>query len=135
MMDTAAVVEIGRPAIRRETATSGPTHGGGRQLAPFGRSAVARVASAIGPLLAALLVLTPVVWASTAETWTNGIYDYESDELAPVVAPDHVVAVHPNPVFNFDGAFVVVGRVILPEHRPPLDVPQSASHSRAPPLF
>jgi hypothetical protein len=134
-MDTASVVEISRPAIRRDAATSGTTHGGGRPLTPVGRPAVVRVASAIGPLLAALLVLTPVVWASTAETWTNGIYDDESDELVQVVAHDHVVAVHPNPVFNFDGAFVVVGRVLLPAHRPPLDVPPSASHSRSPPLF
>jgi len=93
-----------------------------------------RVAGAITVLLASLLILTPIVWASTAETWTNGIYDYESDDVVQVIAHSDVAAVHSNPIFSFDGALVVVGRVVLLDRTSGLEVVPSASHPRGPPF-
>ena len=93
-----------------------------------------RLASTITALLAALLILTPLVWASTAETWTNGIYDYESDDAVQVVAQGTVAAVHSKPIVSFDGALVVVDRLVLRDRTPNLEVASSVSQTRGPPL-
>jgi hypothetical protein len=93
-----------------------------------------RMAGAITALLAPLLILTPLVWASTAETWTNGIYDYESDEVVQVIAQGNAAAVHSKPVVSFDGALIVIGRLVLPDRTSNLEVAPSASQTRGPPL-
>ncbi len=93
-----------------------------------------RLTGAITVLLAPLLVLTPLVWASTAETWTNGIYDYESDDVIQVIAQHNVAAVHSKPIVGFDEALVVVGRLVLLDRTTDLEVAPSASQTRGPPL-
>ena len=93
-----------------------------------------RLAVAIAALLAPLLVLTPFMWVSTAETWTNGIYDYESDDVVQVIAQGNAAAVHSKPIVSFDGALVVVGRLVRPDRTSNLEVVPSASQTRGPPL-
>ena len=93
-----------------------------------------RFTSTITALLAPLLILTPLVWASTAETWTNGIYDYESDDVVQVVAQGTVAAVHSKPIVSFDGTLVIVGRLVLCDRLSNLEVAPSASQTRGPPL-
>src|SRR6516225_5412503 len=93
-----------------------------------------RHAGAIMVLLAPLLILTPLVWASTAETWTNGIYDYESDDVIQGIAQGTVAVVHSKPIVSFDGALVVVGRLVLRNRTSNLEVAPSASQTRGPPL-
>jgi len=93
-----------------------------------------RLAGAIAALLVSLLILTPLVWASTAETWTSGIYDYESDDVVQVVAQANVAAVHSKPILSFDGALVVVDRLVLRNRTSKPEVAPSASPTRGPPL-
>ena len=93
-----------------------------------------RHAGAIMVLLAPLLILTPLVWASTAETWTNGIYDYESDDVVQVTAQGNVAAVLSKPIVSFAAALVVVGRLVRPDRTSNLEVVPSASQTRGPPL-
>jgi hypothetical protein len=95
---------------------------------------MARAPGAITAVLVSLLVLTPLVWASTAETWTSGIYDYESADVVEAIAHNNVAAVHSNPIFSFNSALVAVGRLIPPEQASHLDVVPSARHTRGPPL-
>jgi hypothetical protein len=65
--------------------------------------------------LVALIVLTPVVWASTAETWTDGIYDYEAEGTVQV-AVDSVATVDCAPIPDLGPAALVLGLVtLLPE--------------------
>jgi hypothetical protein len=93
-----------------------------------------RFAGAIRALLGPLLILTPLVWAATAETWTNGIYDYESDDVVQVVVQGTVAAVHSKPIVSFDVALVVVGHLVLRDRTSNLEVAPSASQTRGPPL-
>jgi hypothetical protein len=89
--------------------------------------------AALVALLVGLIVLTPWVYASTAETWTDGIYDAESDELAQATRPaDGVVERLP---------WLAVGPVlaVVRADAPPDDarVPSCSFHAaanRAPPL-
>ena len=85
-------------------------------------------------LLVSLLILTPVLLASTAETWTNGIYDYESDDVVQGIAQGTVAVVHSKPIVSFDGALVVVGRLVLRDRTSNLEVAPSAAQTRGPPL-
>lgn len=85
-------------------------------------------------MLASLLILTPVVWAGTAETWTNGIYDYESDDVVQAIAHHDVAAVHSNSISSLDGALVAVGHLVLSDRTFALEVVPSARHTRGPPL-
>lgn len=93
-----------------------------------------RLAGAITALLAPLLILTPLVWASTAETWTNGIYDYESDDAVQVIAQGTVAVIHSKPIVSFDGALVVVDRLVLRDCTSDVEVAPCASQTRGPPL-
>jgi hypothetical protein len=95
---------------------------------------MARAPGAIAVVLACLLILTPVLWASTAETWTNGIYDYESADVVEAIAHNAVAAVHSNPIASFAGALVAVGRLVLSDQTFDLEVVPSARHTRGPPL-
>jgi len=52
-------------------------------------------------LLAALLVLTPFVSASTFEAWTEGLYDAESDASQAVKSADGVVEYAPLRPFRY----------------------------------
>lgn len=85
--------------------------------------------------LVCLLILTPFVWASTAESWTSGIADYEPNDVVQIVAHDHVAVVASEPIFTFHGTLVVVGRLVFSDLTPALEVVPSGSHTRAPPLF
>lgn len=93
-----------------------------------------RVAYPLTAVLVCLVILIPFVWASTAESWTDGIADYEPDDIVQIVAHDHVAVVHSEPVFSFHSALIVVGRLVLPDRTPALEVVPSSSHTRAPPL-
>ncbi len=88
----------------------------------------------ITALLVAVLLLTPFVWASTAETWTHGIYDYESDDILQIVGHNDVAAVTSHPILNFDDSLVIVGRLALPDRTSAIDVVLSGSQTRGPPL-
>ena len=93
-----------------------------------------QVARLITVVLVCLLILAPVVWASTAETWIHGIYDYESDDVVQVIAHNDLAAVHSKLIFSFDDALVVVGRLVLPDRTSALEIAPSASRTRGPPL-
>ena len=93
-----------------------------------------RVASPVTVVLLCLFVLTPFVWASTAESWTSGIADDEPNDIVQIVAHDQVAVVRSEPLFTFRGALVVVGRLVLADLTPALDIAPSGSDTRAPPL-
>ncbi len=96
---------------------------------------MSRAERPITALLVAALLLTPFVWASTAETWTHGIYDYESDDILQIVGHNDVAAVPSDPSPNFDGSLVIVGRLALPDRTSAIDVALPAAQTRGPPLF
>lgn len=95
---------------------------------------MSRAERPITALLVAVLLLTPFVWASTAETWTHGIYDYESDDILQIVGHNDVAAVPSHPILSFDSALVIVGRFALPDRTAAIDVVLAASQTRGPPL-
>ncbi len=88
----------------------------------------------ITALLVAVLLLTPFVWASTAETWTHGIYDYESDDILQVVGQNDVAPVPSSLSLNINGGLIIVGRLALPDQTSAIDVVLSPSQTRGPPL-
>ncbi len=88
----------------------------------------------LAALLVAVLLLTPFVWASTPETWTDGIYDYESDEILQIVGQSDVAAVVSSASLPLTGALLVVGRLNLPDQTAAIEVVRPASQTRGPPL-
>ena len=81
----------------------------------------------------ALFVLCPIVWAATAESWTDGVWDSECDELAPMMRSADAAVVG-TPVLPADPGPAVVGAVA-----PLVDLAVDASippayATRAPPL-
>jgi hypothetical protein len=83
--------------------------------------------------LVVLIVLTPVVWASTAETWTDGIYDYEFDSTIHA-AVGSAATVQCAPILDLRQASTVLGLVTLP---PEVAIERNALPpipARAPPL-
>lgn len=95
---------------------------------------MSRAECPIAALLVAVLLFTPFVWASTAETWTHGIYDYESDDILQIIGQNDVAAVPSNLTLNLNGALVIVGRLALPDQTPAIDVVLPTSQTRGPPL-
>ncbi len=95
---------------------------------------MSRAERPITGLLVALLLLTPFVWASTAETWTHGIYDYESDDILQIVGQNDVASVPSSLSLHLNGALVIVGRLALPDQTSAIDVVLPASQTRGPPL-
>jgi|RhiMetStandDraft_4_1073278.scaffolds.fasta_scaffold106200_2 hypothetical protein len=95
---------------------------------------MSRAERPITALLVAVLLLTPFVWASTAETWTHGIYDYESDEILQVVGQKDVAPVPSSLSLNLNGALVIVGLLALSDQTSAIDVLLPAPQTRGPPL-
>jgi len=83
--------------------------------------------------LVVLVVLTPVVWAGTAETWTDGIYDYESDTMIQATI-GFAATVQRAPILDLRKVSTVLGLVTLP----PEALIERNTHppvpARAPPL-
>jgi len=88
----------------------------------------------ISALLVAVLLLTPLAWASTAETWTHGIYDYESDDILQIVGQNNVATVPARLSLSLNGALGIVGRLAMQDHTSTIDVVRPASQTRGPPL-
>ena len=83
--------------------------------------------------LVVLVVLTPVVWAGTVETWTDGIYDYESDTTIQATIGS-AATVQCAPILDLRQVSTVLGLVTLP----PEALIERNTHppvpARAPPL-
>jgi hypothetical protein len=84
-------------------------------------------------LIAAVVVMTPFVWASTGDAWIEGIHDAETDGVFHAVVSTQGVA--PDALLYTFGHIQVVSTAIPPsDEAAATTVVIAARRTRAPPL-
>lgn len=88
----------------------------------------------VTPVLVALIILVPALGAATVETWTDGIYDVESDGSVQAAASTNAI-IQCAPLLDVLPVPIVVAFVALPSDLSLQALALPPGLTRAPPLL